>query len=162
MSGRSPLEQFSLDQKNRMSSKAVYVQADFDFWAATYEPTHENLEELRQAWTNYAGTFPESSGYRLIQKETASPNKRTVLVALFQTDYPGADLAKPALGWGFYPTPSHIVELEENDQVVRALMPVPNSWARYFLVTYSAPSGWDGQAFIVSNRTSKVELKRAL
>src|SRR5687768_12487562 len=133
---RDPLDTFAERQSSRVVERSAYIQADFDFWAAAYEPTREDLEALRAAWVENREAFPESKPIATIEKELRDKNHRVVLMAVFMTEYDKADLNDKSMGWAVSPVPVKIIELSETDLVLRRFMPVRNQWARYFLLRY--------------------------
>jgi hypothetical protein len=157
---KTALEGFVDNQKERMTEKSAYVQADFDFWAAMYEPTEDDLERLRSSWIEHGQAFPESKAISEIEREVKNHGQSVVIVALFMTYYENADLRDKTLGWATYPVTTKITELPNSDVVLRTLMPVRNQWARYFMLRFP-PGLWrQSSTLVVSNRTSRVDLKR--
>lgn len=155
-----PLENFADAQSDRIQSKSVYNQADFDFWAAIYFPSFEDIQKLRLAWQEHSSSFPESKAIGDLEKELAKPTQRVMLVALFVTEFEKADLADKSLGWSVSPMPVSISELSDSDVVLRTLMPVKNRWARYFLVRYPSRAWEEGaNTVVIGNRTNRIELK---
>lgn len=157
-SHRQPLIDFSEHQKSKIASKSAYVQAEFDFWAAAYEPTFEDLEAFKMAWIQHGDAFPESKDFARLSKELSDSRNRIVLVALYITLYDLADLKSKNNGWTVYPVPADIVELSDVDQVIQMLMPVPNPWARYFMVRYTAETWLSTPSITIGNRTNRVDL----
>lgn len=155
-----PLDTFVERQKSKMVEKSAFQQADFDFWAAMLEPTVDDLEGIRHAWVEHGQAFPESKPFTELEREVHKSAQKVVLVALFMTAYEKADLKDQSLGWGVYPVPSKITELSENDAVIRTLMPVRNQWARYFLLRYAPDVLNAAPQVVVSNSSSRVELRR--
>lgn len=156
-----PLDRFAETQGQAIQFKKAYIDADFDFSAGVYEPTSVDLERLRAAWIEHGASFPESKAFITLEKEVMKSGQKTVLVALFQTDYYNADLTNRAGGWSVGPAPQSIKELPEDDIVIRTLMPVANNpWARYFMLRYSPEQLNSAQSIKVSNRTSTLEFKR--
>ncbi len=82
---KTPLMEFSERQKARMAEGSAYQQADFDFWAASYEPARADLENLRASWVRHGEAFPESKGFIEIEKEVSKAGQKTALIALFMT-----------------------------------------------------------------------------
>ena len=150
-----PLDRFVDEQKTRVSEKAAYVEADFDFWASAMSPKNDDLTRLREAWQGHSEAFPESTAIKPLEREMSQQASRVVLVSLFMTDYDKADLRDKAGGWTVSPTPVFMTELSESDVVLRTLMPVRNAWARYFLLRYDEAGV---NSVTVGNRTSKVGL----
>lgn len=157
---RQPLEDYRKAQLQNMDQKSVYRQADFDFWAAAYEPTLDDLEALRTAWVEHGQAFPESPAFKEIEKELRNANQRVVLVSLFMTAYENADLRAKNLGWAVHPVPAKITELTETDVVLRTLMPVENDWARYFILRYPVHAITGVSSIVISNPTNKITLQR--
>ncbi|MBI3541825.1 MAG: hypothetical protein HY075_00935 [Deltaproteobacteria bacterium] len=155
---RQPIDAFSEKQRTRMTEKSAYNQADFDFWAAAYQPTIDDLEAFRSAWVEHGEAFPESKPITEIEKEARKTSQRVVIIALFETNYDLADLKDKSQGWSVHPVPRQITELSETDVVLRKLMPVRNPWARYFLLRYSPDILNQAPQIVVSNPTSRVEL----
>lgn len=158
--GKKPLDRFTDVQEKKIVSDDAFNGADFDFWAAVYEPTLEDLERLRAAWVEHGAAFPESKAFAEIERALMKSSQKVVLVALYMTEYDKADLKDASLGWAISPIPQSTSELLETDVVIRTLMPVDNDWARYFLVRYTPEALSAVDSFIVSNRTSSVRLKR--
>lgn len=158
---KQPLDAFVERQRTRIAEKSVFIQADFDFWAAALEPTSDDLEALRAAWVQHGESFPESKSILEIENEARKSNERILVVALFTTDYDQADLARRSQGWAVHPVPSKITELENTDQVLRRFMPVRNAWARYFLLRFPVNLLSDSSSIIVSNATSRIEFKQS-
>lgn len=158
--GKHPIEEFAEQQHSKVFEQNVYVQADFDFYAAAYMPSHTELQTLRESWVKHGQAFPESKAIAEIERELNQPAQRVLLIGLFRTDYEKADLKDKSLGWALYPEPLSISELSESDVVLRTLMPVANRWARYFLVRIN-PRVWEnsGRRVIISNRSNKIEFK---
>lgn len=157
---RQPLESYTDSQSTKLHANSAYNQAEFGFWAALYEPTAEDLEGLRSAWIANNQAFPESKAFAQVEREVKKNDQKVALVALFMTSYDLADLNDKSRGWAVSPVPTQITELSENDVVLRALMPVKNQWARYFLLRYRPDTFSDASLFVVSNQNAKVELKR--
>lgn len=157
---KQPLESYSESQRSKISEKSAYIQADFDFWAALYEPTLEDLEGLRAAWIEHGQAFPESHAFSEVEREVHKGSQKVVLIALFMSSYENADLLNKSLGWSVSPVPNRVTEISESDLVIRQLFPVKNQWARYFLLRYTPDILQSAQTMIVSNATSRVELKR--
>lgn len=157
---KNPVDRFAESQEQKMSEKSAYAQAEFDIWAKLYEPTVDDLEAFRAAWNEHGQSFPESKSFAEVEREARKSNQSIALVSVFMTSYDLADLRDKSQGWTVYPVPKSITELSESDVVLRALMPVKNPWARYFLLKYSPETLSDARAIVVGNRTSKVELER--
>jgi hypothetical protein len=157
---RSPLESYAERQKTRMDEGTVYNQADFNFWAALYEPTQDDIEGLRNSWIEHGQAFPESKDIDLVEREVRKTSQRIVLVSVFMTSYEVADLKDKSLGWSMSPVPTKITELSENDVVLRTLMPVKNTWARYFMLTYNGGAWSAATELVVSNKEGRLNLRR--
>ncbi len=156
----APLKAFTEDQQKKVVDKSVSVQAEPLFWAALYEPTRDDLEGLRAAWNEHSRAFPESRAIQEIEKVLAAPGERPLLVALFTSDTDKADLSSKSLGWSVSPVPQQIKELDNADQPLRALFPVKNTWARYYLLKYTSPVWADAVALVLALPQGKVELTR--
>ena len=157
---REALDVFGDHQKKKIIEKSAYVQADFDFWAALYEPNTDDLEGLRNAWIEHGDAFPESKPIADIEKEVRKNGQRVVLVSLFMTSYENADLRDKSLAWTVHPVPNKMIELSETDLVLRRFMPVRNRWARYFMLIYSRDIWQQASTLVIADATSRVELKR--
>lgn len=159
--GKKPIDGFVDLQRPKVIEKSAYLQAEFDFWAALYEPSFSDLKNLRTAWIEHGKAFPESKAILNLEKELGKISQKIVIVALFMTDFEKADLQNKDLGWAVWPAPASVTELSSDDLVLRTLFPVNNTWARYYLLRYN-PRAWDGEAsqVVVSNRTSRIELPR--
>lgn len=156
--GAKFLDEFVDTQKTKISEKSAYIQADFDFYAAAMEPRQEDLARLKSAWQEHGQAFPDSEAIRRIERSLSEAESRSVLVSLFMSNYDNADLKNKSLGWSVSPAPNSIEELSETDVVLRTLMPVQNSWARYFLLRYRPGTEDDISRLIISDRTSRVDL----
>lgn len=151
----SQLDQFAQNQKTKLQYKDVYDDANFMFSATLYQPTIEDVNNLKQSWIEYGNAFPESKAISHVQDEVKLNNTKAVIVALFMSEYDNADLKNKTLGWSVGPAPMNIEELTERDVPLRTLMPVRNDWARYYLLRY--PKGQDISNLTVSNRFGKVQ-----
>lgn len=156
--GRKPLERYAEAQSGKVKFKAAYVDAEFDFSAAVYEPTPQDLEQLRASWVEHGAAFPESKAFREIENDVNRSGQKIALVALFMTAYEAADLRDKNAGWAVSPVPAEIKELPDDDVVIRTLMPVTNPWARYFLLKYKYDAV-GASLLVVSNRTSSLEFR---
>jgi hypothetical protein len=155
---RQPIEVYTSKQKDKIRDDSAFVQADFNFWAAAYEPTPDDLAGLRQTWLEHGAAFPESNTFNQIEREVNRSSQRVVLVALFKTEYSRADLRDKSQGWTVHPVPVSVVELSETDVILRTLMPVANQWARYFMLKYPREIWNQSTSLVVSDRNSRVEL----
>ncbi len=153
----SSLDTFADSQKSKLTYKDVYDDANFIFSATLYFPTTEDVSALKQAWIDYGNAFPQSKAISSVQSEVQLHSTKTVLIALFMTEYDNADLKNKTLGWAVGPSPMNIEELTERDVPLRTLMPVRNDWARYFLIRY--PKGQDISQITVSNRFGRVQFQ---
>lgn len=157
---KPPLEVFMDQQRDHIVERSTYNQADFIFWGALYEPTTDDINAMRSAWNDHAKAFPESKPLLEIEASLRRAGTRSVLVALFMSEYEKADLKNKSLGWSVYPVPADVQELSENDLVLRTLFPVKNPWARYFLLRYSSPVWNETSQMVIGNRDTKIELSR--
>lgn len=154
------IDRFSKEQEKKIHRAQEYDDAEFNFSAAVYEPTIEDIERMRAAWTENGAAFPESKAFAELERETQKGSQKMVLVMLFMTAYDQADLKDASLGWSISPVPQNIKEIPETDQVIRTLMPTPNPWARVFLLRYTPESLSAVSQYVIGNSTSSVHLKR--
>lgn len=156
---RAAIDTFAEHQKTYIQQKAIYDQAEFNFSVAVYEPTLEDVQGLRNAWIDYGSAFPESKGFGDIENAVRKSAQKTVLVALFMTQYENADLKNKALGWTVAPTPFAIEELPNDDEILRKFMPIQNAWTRYYLLSYAQEMWGQSSDFTVANPQGKIVLK---
>ena len=151
----SALNDFSDAQKKKWTEKTLYHEAELEFWAARLSLESSDLENLRAQWIRYGKDFPESKSIEEIEKNIRQHHVE--LLAVFMTSPEFADLKDKSLGWTVYPIPTKLIELSENDLVLRTLMPVHNPWARFFLLVYGRENE-SIQKVLLSNRQGRVEL----
>lgn len=151
------LDRFAEAQSKKLVYGEIFEDADFLFSATAYHVTLDDIAGLKQAWFEFANTFPASHNIETLEKEVAREGSMVFVVALYMTEYENADLKNKNKGWAVGPTPVFISELDERDAPLRALMPVKNDWARYYLVKYNRD--FPVSSLTISNRIAKVELK---
>ncbi len=154
------ISDFSSRQKDKQQEQTHYVQAELDFYAAYYSPVQDDMRDFRLSWSAHGGAFPESRSMKRIEDELSKEGvKKVVLVSLFTSEFEKADLKDKNQGWAVYPLPDTLEELTDQDVVLRTFMPIRNTWARYFLMTYKNDQVFTSTPFIVSNKTSKAEFQ---
>jgi hypothetical protein len=158
---KGPLDEFSDRQRTKVVEASSYQQADFNFWAALYEPNEEDFEAMRTAWIAHGQAFPESKTFAGIEEEVRKRSQKVVIVSLFTSSYENANLRDQSFGWSVSPVPLKILEVSDNyDAAIRTVMPVKNIWARYFLLRYSPDVLATTDRIVIANRVGKVTLVR--
>ncbi len=150
------IDEFTLNQKNKVIQNEVYEDADLIFWTAAYRPTVGDIQEMKKAWTDHTNAFPESRSIKDIEEALRSTKQQIIVIALFAPEVDTADLRNKTHGWAIGPVPQNITELEEKDVPLRTLMPVKNDWARYFLLKFDRTNSIN--KITVSKRSYKVDL----
>ncbi len=151
------LDRFAAAQSKKLVYGEVFDDADFLFSATSYHVTLDDIAGLKQAWFEFANTFPSSHNIETLEKEVGREGSMVFVVALYMTEYENANLKDKTKGWAVGPTPVLIKELDERDAPLRSLMPVKNDWARYYLVKYNRD--FPVSSLTISNRIAKIELK---